>query len=136
MNTEDSVLPNGLKAYNKDACWSQLARRLLNVDYCEKIPHGIGRDACIEYFIDETSQEKLCARVDAPKMYCKYKQAVKDIDSDMCGDILRWSYKNQCYKEISEIKGPSICDSLKKTSEIETCKGALKRTNWLDSKTR
>lgn len=127
IQTKDGTLPNGLKAYNQDACWSKLAKRLSNIDYCEKIQRGKGRDACIEYLVDETDQQELCERVDTPLMFCKYTQVLNEKDPDKCGDIITWDHRNRCYKELANIQGSAICDNLKKPSEKETCRDAVRK---------
>lgn len=134
MQMKDGILPNGLKAYNKDACWSQLAWRLSNVEYCRRIQNAKGKDACIEYLLDKIDKPELCGEVETPLMFCKYRQAVLESNPDMCSDVIRWGYKIRCYKEVSEITGEGVamCDQMRvrEKSDIEFCRDSItgKRT--------
>ena len=127
--SKNEVNAAGRMMYVQSACWSRLAEKRADADFCRRIPKGQGRDSCIERLVESVDQPELCDEVESPIMFCRYRQAIAELDPSMCVGVIRHPYVIRCYKEMAEKTslGIAICDQLE-TEEpyhIKLCKDVI-----------
>lgn len=127
--SKNEVNAAGRMMYYQDACWSRLAKERADADYCRRIQRGRGKDSCIENLVETVDQPELCDEVESPIMFCRYRQAIAELDPRICVGVIRWPYSNRCYRELAEKTslGIAICDQLEteEPHHIKSCKDAI-----------
>lgn len=139
QGTEMDGLQDNVKEYvayrtrDKIACWNQLARRLYDIDYCERIEGTyragkLARDGCLINVMETIQNSGDCKNVDA-FLKNKCEQTLAELTIASCGKIKSKDDKQMCYEQLSKIKeiNTTSCLDLEDPFDRDICKKALKK---------
>lgn len=88
-------------------CYTDLAKKTNDIQYCYKGPQGHGPDSCLSYFAQKKNDQSVCDPNDA---YCLQGIAVQNTDPTGCRKIAQERTRAQCYDIVAEkLNNPGYC---------------------------
>ena len=111
---------------SQDECWRQLAKRINDSHYCDKINDLLTKDACFEEMAEILVDKELCKKVSTANQYCLYTKLIDRNNLSQCDSIIIFHWRVRCFKEIAEKsgKGIDICNNLE-SNKAKVCKEVI-----------
>ena len=116
---------------SQDECWRQLAKRINDSYYCDKVNDLLTKDACFEEMAEILVNKKICTKVTTANQYCLYTMLIDRNDLSQCDNIIKFHWHVRCFKEIAEKsgKGIDICNTLE-SNKAKICEEAIRGPDY------